>query len=673
MLSIYSKYCKGDGKSRQDIKDAVELLGWDIDPDCVERAARYLSMLSFVAGIGLIIAYLLYLVLSGLPVEEVPAYLLTEIAFGNALLILLLLLPFLLSLITYITLTSYPLIEKERVIKETIPQLPEIVGYIVMSMKLTPNLEKSLEFVSENTEGRLTEDFKKALWNVRMGFVNSTEEALDRIAYKWGKHIPEIKHALMQIRGAVLEPDEASRNIRLDQILGDTSNAVKERMEKIASSLQTPSVQLFYLGVLLPMLLLIIFPSASVFTDSPVLSPPVIAFIYLILLPVSVFIFSKSLLDRVPITYSPPVPPFRIDNQLVKKVALFVIPVLLVGVPLLWFAHLNLDTTYEKVEIDYCGFEGCLRGKYGVESWQEALLIDDIRSVIQSYDTTPYVLILGSVILFSIVVAGILYITQKDRLTHVKKVSNIEKEFKDALYVVASRMGEGKPFEGALSSLLEFMPSAGIVRHVFSKIIYNIKVLGLSLRDAIFDSTFGALKGLYSRYLERVFKVVVRAVELGTELAAKALISFIDQLRKEEEVLYTFRSKVADIAVMMNAMAVFVAPIVLGITVALQQIIVNTVQSFQPPEIPEELALELGISLPELNTPQEGIPTFVYLIITAVYNVLITALLTYYSVSMDSFRNTPEVLIKIGRNVVISSIIFAVTAYVSLSIVRGMV
>ena len=96
------------------------------------------------------------------------------------------------------------------------------------------------------------------IWNVQIGVYNSLSEGLDALAYQWGKYSDEFKRSLMRIRASVIENTEAKRYALLDQIMSDMLESIRNKMEQYARDLSQPSTMLFYIGVLLPLLLIII-------------------------------------------------------------------------------------------------------------------------------------------------------------------------------------------------------------------------------------------------------------------------------------------------------------------------------------------------------------------------------------------------------------------------------
>jgi len=135
----------------------------------------------------------------------------------------------------------------------------------------------------------------------------------------------------------------------------------------------------------------------------------------------------------------------------------------------------------------------------------------------------------------------------------------------------------------------------------------------------------------------------------------------------------TMKQKMSEIYTMMMSMAVLVGPIVLGITIALQQVIIHSLQTYQPPQMPQELSMQLGISVPQMKGLQENVATpLQFLIVVFIYKLLLTALLTFYAVRVYEGNNPPKLRLVMARNLVISAFLFIVTTWMSVTLVRGM-
>src|SRR3989338_7389409 len=186
--------------------------------------------------------------------------------------------------------------------------MPEIVNYMISSMRLVPNMEKAVEFTATHGRGKIAEDMKKLIWDVQIGKYLSIEEGLDVLAYNWGKYNDDFKQALMIIRSSLLEGDGAKREALLEKASEDVLEGSKEKMDHFARGLSQPTVYLYYFGVLLPLMLAIVLPIGGTLAggDFPLARPEVLALIYIVGLPLGLFILGSAILGSRPPTYIPP-------------------------------------------------------------------------------------------------------------------------------------------------------------------------------------------------------------------------------------------------------------------------------------------------------------------------------------------------------------------------------
>ncbi len=265
-----------NGVFTEENKSAVFFLNWNLSAEEFAAASKvfaiFLLFLSFLIG-GVIIFFepltsFVSLLLGG-------GFNVYFFAFG---------VPLLVSLFLINYFNSFPSLEAKREQTKALTYVPDILGYMVMSIKLVPNLEKAVEFAAVHGKGKIASDFRSMMWNFQVGVYNSLSEALDELAYKWGNYSEEFKKAMMRIRASVIENTEAKRFALLDQTMSEVLESVRNKMEDYARSLSQPTTMLFYIGVLLPLLLIIILPVGSSFSGAPLANPFVLFFIWLFLL-----------------------------------------------------------------------------------------------------------------------------------------------------------------------------------------------------------------------------------------------------------------------------------------------------------------------------------------------------------------------------------------------------
>lgn len=614
--------------------------------------------------------------------------------------------PLLLLAVVFVNyFNSFPSSEAKREQTRALTYVPEILGYMVMSIKLVPNLEKAVEFAAQHGKGKIAKDFKDVLWSVQIGVYNSLSEGLDALAYQWGKYSSEFKRSLMRIRASVIENTEAKRYALLDQTVTEMLESIKNKMEQYARDLSQPSTMLFYIGVLLPLLLIIILPVGSSFSGAPLANPFVLFFIYNILIPGITVAFAYNLLQNRPPTYDPPVIPddypslprpwqarasgFTFDVRFAAAIIAIVglsvsFVVSTQGIP----PKFLFDTTSASgkdtqiVPADLSPEQALLKsgrsstyfalddtgGRYkelfsqalrntedpqlAAESARKQVAAEAQLFFSQSKnDIAPYKLVFGGLITLALALFVLLYYSSIYKRKIQLEVQEMESEFKDSLYVLASRMGENKPVEDAIKHVTEFLPEQKISRTVFAKTLDNINLLGMPLESAVFDPVAGSVSRIPSTIIKGSMKMLVDSVQLGVNVAARTLISLSIQLQNAEKVNNSLKVLVSDVTGTMKTMTLFIAPIVLGITTSLQRVVIVTISSIASSNLGSSLSsLEgtaagssfSGLSASGFISPEAianiASPTQ-FILIVALYIVELVMIMTYFTTKIEEDNN----------------------------------
>ena len=601
------------------------------------------------------------------------------------------------------TIYLYPLNAAEDERNKALTYVPEMVGYLIMSMKLVPNLEKAIEFSAKHGKGKVADDFKRLIWDFQIGVYSSISEGLDLMAMRWGKYSSELKESLMKIRASVMEPSESKRYQILDKTMMEVLDSVKDKMGDYARSLNQPAVMLFYIGVLLPLLLVIILPVGSAFSALPFATTPFLIAIYVIGIPLFAYNFAKGIVKKRPPTYETPIiddnyptlPPKYgmklgsgfIDVRLACFILLFVgvgisfvvsieglpprdlFPLDEEGIPMIPFqlipADKQLDEVFkdkgvnyfEKVGIDLYaiqlneGFGGGIREgerytqliKEGnrPEAAEELTIKEKLDFVSDpSRDPTKYIFWAGTMITLALCASLFIHHRNVYKRQVQLQIVQMEDEFKESMYMIASRMGENKPVENALKQAKDYLPNLLISKRIFSKTVENIELMGLPLEGAIFDPVYGAMRGIPSKILSTAMRLLVDSVNLGVEVASRTLMSLSLQMENMDKVNKSLKEMVSDVTTTMQTMAVFIAPMVLGITTALQKVVMMTLASVvASPEMGADSPAELGnIGTANLNLFKVNVAVFKsfatpleYMIIIGIYVALIVVILTFFT------------------------------------------
>ena len=573
------------------------------------------------------------------------------------------LLPIILSYL-YLKL-PFTLAENEK--KLALAYTPEIVNYLVMSMRLTPNLEKAVDFAASHGRGKIAEDLKTVLWRTQLGTYYSVEEGLDELAYRWGPYSDEFKHALMLIRSSVMEADSNRRSEMLERAASDVLEGSKEKMDIYARQLSQPTVYLYYFGILLPLLLAIVLPIGGAMTGLDIAKAEYIFVVYNIFIPIGVYLFGSNILGTRPPTYVPPDIPedfFSLPRKGIWEVGSFKIPykpaaiaalILLVGGGFLadWVV-LNSIPAYELVNnpVDNMLHVTWLYDSYGILFGQFSISG----------------LLLGFAASISIYLVG-KYSARKKVQDEVRRM---ETEFKDALYVLASRLGENRPMEEALRQAVEFLPKSKIASDVFRKILQNISEMGMTIESAIFDPTFGAVKNYPSEIIRGGMQIMVDSVELGVNVAAKSLLSLSLQIRNQQKIDEMLRKLLSDVTMMLGTMSMFIAPIVLAVVSALQRMVTGAITdscTTQSASTSTASTASLGgmssVSFcPEGKSISEiSADPATFVIIMGIYCIEIVILLTYFNSQIEDTNNELHTYMSIAYSLPVAAFLYVAVSF----------
>ncbi len=626
---------------------------------------------------------------------------------------------------------SFPAREARREQTRALTYVPEILGYMIMSIKLVPNLEKAVEFAAQHGKGKIARDFNDLIWNVQIGVYNSLSEGLDALAYQWGKYSEEFKRSMMRIRASVIETTEAKRYALLDQTMSEMLESIKNKMEQYARDLSQPSSMLFYIGVLLPLLLIIILPVGSSFSGAPLANPVVLFLVYNVLIPLVTVVFAYNLLQNRPPSWAPPVIPddyeglppkwrarvsgfefdvraaallvlilgtfisFAVSTQGIPPKAFYgplglpgktppVSPadqqkadaLLAAGKPATYFAP---DESGRRLgELVEQGLRSASEGETQevIEKARVQVKAEEQLFFSQSEnDVAPYLLVFGLLITFSLSLYVFLHYSSIYKRKAQIVVQEMESEFKDSLYVIASRMGENKPLEEALRHVTEFLPDSRIAKTVFAKTLDNIKLLGMPLNDAVFDRNSGSVSRIPSTVIAGSMRMLVDSVQLGVNVAARTMISLSIQLQNAEKVNRALKVLVSDVTGTMKTMTMFIAPIVLGITTSLQRIVIVTISSIASSNILQSAQQPIegaggafsGLSASGFIKPESianiATPTQ-FILIVALYIVELVFIMTYFTTKIEE-DNDLLVKLNIGSFMPIAIVMFVVSMVLS--------
>ncbi len=429
-------------------------------------------------------------------------------------------------LIAYSFVGWYPKLRAERQRVRGLGEAPMLINYLTMSMKVTPNLERATAFAAENVEGPLGMGLKDALRRTYLRAHAGVGEALSSFAEHWGKWCEDLKRSIYLLRSSVSERSEAARLGTLDRALELSLRGARDRMRDFAAGLHLPTLLIYSMGVLLPLVLVAILPVLSVI-DISIGAPQVFA-IYCVALPLGVYALSRWALAKRPATFPPPEVP--IETSRARALLFALLPTAaLVGVGLL------------------------------------LPVADDFRAILLLWAPT-----LGTV--------SYLHLTTARAFERRGRIERMEREFCDSLVQLGNRISEGHPAEDALEHVADTARGSELAG-VFARASANIRLGGMGLRASLFDPERGALHEVPSRTIHSVLRLLVDVIERSTQAAGAAILRTADHLRELKQVELDIRRSLGEIVTSMRSVALFFAPFIAAIAARMQGLLASKTAS----------------------------------------------------------------------------------------------
>jgi hypothetical protein len=465
--------------------------------------------------------------------------------------LLMLLLTAISSILVCEAVKGYPRMLSRRNAAEVVKDSTSAINLMVMSLRREPSLSNAIAFSSSRKDS-FSAELKACTWGVIMGRFASFEEALQSLGEHWSDLGSELKTAMNALITASCEATEDGRRRALDRANNAAVLGVKRRIEEYTLSLSTPSMIMFGLAILLPLMVGSFLPMMSwnVWTGSEGALAPGTG-IRPIGLPQIVFIM----------------------NIMFPAIGLLVA----MG-----------SVTKHPLERRSKGAMASLRGSWRVilptASCSLALVCLAVFWL-EGVDRAAAALVCST----APISAVLMYLgSRRSSSSHEAQDASEE-----ALFRMGARMVEGQNYESALSGACKDDKGA-------LKVHVEGSLLGGSFHT--FDErVWTAGKGGSDGKVYEAFRVVREAAakdERAAGLLAMDLATYIRDLRETERSL---RSRLKPTIAMMRMTSFVLAPVVLGVTFAMYMTLGAIAEGGMSSLGPGTFLLVLGVFLAESN------------------------------------------------------------------------
>ncbi|MDG6244367.1 MAG: hypothetical protein QCH31_08270 [Methanolobus sp.] len=551
-------------------------------------------------------------------------------------------LSFMLPLCVLIYMSEYIKIHAKWMKVSSLGDMPEIISYIVMSMKLVPNMEVAIRFAASNSTRPLAKDLKKMMWNLHVREYRGIDEAIIEFSNLWGKNSEYFKRALHLIKSSTSEPDEAQRVITLNRSLDLVLESTRDLMDSFASKLKTPTYVLYSIFILIPLALVALMPAITVVGIRFNIATLVI--LYNVILPLLTFAYAEYILMQRPAAFVPQdIPENHPHLKGIRKRKL----------------HALLLSAATGILISSLGYILVYRGN----PWN-IVSTSTLDGIIP-----PALFIIWGIVFGVAVYLNISYAPYKKIREEIRKIEN---EFSDALFVLGRRISEGRSAEEAFIHTARTMQGSDI-SVAFERISLNLMNMRTDIHSAIFDRDFGAFRDIYSERIRTTMLLLVESVHKSHEVAGVAIVKLADHLKELQDVEIKIRQSLYDMTSTMRSTAAIFAPLIAGVTIALSEVIAKILQNISDSirRLPDNaFPGPAQISAENLN---QSIPSDMFMFSIGIYIIMITVILVRFSGTIEYGGDRSQLFYEIGQIMPITIIVFTVSTVFSRIIFRGMI
>jgi len=492
------------------------------------------------------------------------------------------------------SVNSYPTRLATRRSGQVLRHSADATNLMIMSLRHEPSIPKALAFASTH-KNEFSDELKGCTWGVIMGRFESFEEALLGLGDKWAALGDDLKTSLSSMVTSAREATQDGRRRALDRANQAMVAGGKRRIEAYALSLTTPSMLIFGLGILLPLM-------AGSFL--PMLSWDM---------------WSMDSIgggDGVQAHPQSTQQMVFIMNLLFPAIALLIAMNAVAGHPL--ESNMKVGRKLARARVGALAMAACT-----------CVLVSVIWLFVESSVLRSILLLFSGIGPISI---WLLISSERSNDRPLRHAEDLE----DVLFRAGARMLEGENFESSLHHAAVDLDHtrSGIARKVSLRWILAVdKSQPDSYTEHSPAAVRNALEGI------RIVKEAASKDEPAAGMLAMDIASYLKDLRELEA---TLRNRLKPTISMMKTTALFLAPIVLGVTYAIYL----------------SLASMLGGAA---GTPDESL----FFLVLGVFLAQMNAIVVYFVWGIEGKSDTERLWSTIGSYIIVSELAYSATALVA--------
>jgi Flp pilus assembly protein TadB len=521
-----------------------------------------------------------------------------------------------LGILSYILIDYYYIILYNNLNTKKKSQLVSLLLLIAIKLRQNPNVEQAMLFAAKNINLPLKLDLLRLLRDIYNRKYVSASEALIEYSRLWEKNAKFFYVGIMLILSALYDPDKDRRNFQIDksieEALEELINELYEFSREIRSTINLVSM----LGITLPVMLLTIFPLASIFLGN-IFSPLSLFILFDILIPFIAF-YSIN---------------YAVSSKIISVFS---------NDDIYLFYYLKRKDLKNKLISIGSGIS------VGILLFFIILFI--IYKYLYKFDVLGILLSEFLVFLIGLSISLIAFIYFSHYKDLYKNLEKIGTDLPPFLLSLSSALNEGYPLEKAMIYVYPKYKGSPIGDFI-SKIYQNLRA-GLSFYDSVFDIRYGALSKIPSSQLKAIMELLYEASSQSPAEASVITGIIARYFLLISKVKERIKDLVAEDLSQLKSLLRILAPVILGIISAVSVMIIEILYklSFQFSQISNLTSSSSNVSqyinsLPGIIFNIFNLNSLVspasMIIIIGIFNVAIAFVIIY---AINSIENSGDKL-----------------------------
>jgi len=521
-----------------------------------------------------------------------------------------------LGILSYILIDYYYIILYNNLNIKKKSQLISLLLLIAIKLRQNPNVEQALLFAAKNINLPLKLDLLRLLRDIYNRKYISASEALVEYSRSWEKNAKFFYIGIMLILSALYDPDKDRRNFQIDKSIEETLEELVNELYEFSREIRSTINLVSMLGITLPVMLLTVFPLASIFLGN-------------IFSPLSLFILFDILIPFIAF--------FAINYAISSKI---------IGV----FSNDDIYLFYYLKRKDLKNKLISIASGISVGILLFFIIFFIIYEYLYKFDVLGILLSEFLVFLMGLSISLIAFIYFSHYKDLYKNLEKIGTDLPPFLLSLSSALNEGYPLEKAMIYVYPKYKGSPIGDFI-SKIYQNLRA-GLSFYDSVFDIRYGALSKIPSSQLKATMELLYEASSQSPAEASVITGIIARYFLLISKVKERIKDLVAEDLSQLKSLLRILAPVILGIVSAVSVMVIEILYklSFQFSQISNLTSSSSNVSqyinsLPSIIFNIFNLNSLVspasMIIIIGIFNVAIAFVIIY---AINSIENSGDKL-----------------------------